>query len=150
MRYSSILRAACACAAVLLFAACEGPTDPGLQRRYALASIEGNVLPTPYTLEDAPFPAFNVVSGSLVLQADGTATESLTLRCRTDLPDWVSCQQQGDLIVTRSGTHTAEPLEVRTGDNAVHSKSVIASRTRILLLSSERGGSYSETFDYMR
>jgi hypothetical protein len=150
MLHSFVRRAAHACAALLLLAACDGPTDPGIAGHYQLATIEGQPLPTPYTLENPPYPAFNVVSGSLMLDAGGTATETLTLRCRTDLPDWVSCQQQGDLLVTRSGTHTAEPLEVRTGDDAVNSRSTTASRARIVLLSSERGSSHSESFEYVR
>lgn len=149
LMFSIFSRAAApACAALLLLAACEGPTASVTAATYRLATIDGVPLPAALTITEAPLPVFDVVSGSLVLHGDGTVTESWTLRCKDDLPEWVTCS--GDGAWVRSGTHTDEPPVVRINDDQFLSTSTVAGRSRIILQTNERGGSAHAAFEYVR
>jgi hypothetical protein len=90
-----------AVAVALVLGACDS-TAPVQEDTYNLVSVNAHVLPAPHPQHDA----LEITAGSLTLRQDGTAVESLTIRCRADLPPTTQCAVTQP-TQQRTGTYSA-------------------------------------------
>ncbi len=106
------VRAAGALCALAALAGCgDSPTNSDGER-YTLKTVSGVSLP-------APDPTSNVVditAGALELRADGTLTEEMTVRCKSNLPPGTTCQLINGGRSSRVGTYSRTEGWVRFGD----------------------------------
>lgn len=85
--------------------ACErSPIVPG-DEVYALATVNGSALPATLPSGLSGHDVFEATAGTLTLRANGTVSETLTIRCRSPLPPGTTCEVTGDGRVTREGTY---------------------------------------------
>jgi hypothetical protein len=99
----------------LVAALVTGCGDPigNVDGEYRLASINTERVPT-----QNPFAEqLQIVEGRLILRADGTAEETMTIRCRQNLPPGTQCQvAQPEL--RRTGTYSRAENWIRLGGSA--------------------------------
>src|SRR5262245_41919952 len=89
--------------ALLLVAACaDSPTSPqpGV---YVLGSVNGQPLPGPFPNPTMPVNVFEVTSGTLVLNPDGTVVQDLAIGCKPN----TQCDVPAIAHVHHTGTYSA-------------------------------------------
>jgi hypothetical protein len=101
----------CLLAAVLV-AGCGDPVG-SVEGEYRLVSVNTERVPT-----QNPFAEqLQIVEGRLTLRADGTAEETLLIRCRQNLPPGTQCQVSQPEI-RRTGTYSRSENWIRLGGSA--------------------------------
>ena len=129
MRFFSTLAGLAVAAA--LFTGCSGDSnapDNSHVGHYAMVSVDGD--PLPITVEDSPGFAVTLLSGDLVLNANKTFVQSLTLAFTvfgdTEPPETLSCdgryQRRGNtltLTTTASDNCEAGTVTATLSDNQV-------------------------------
>ncbi|HEX7089269.1 MAG TPA: hypothetical protein VF192_03995 [Longimicrobiales bacterium] len=109
---------ALALAIAVAAAACDdSPSEPD-EEVYTLATVNGQPLPGPYPDPFSADNAFEVVEGTLTLRSDGTMTQELVARCRTDLPPGTECRVDGDGRTAVEGRYSRADGQVELGDRS--------------------------------
>lgn len=95
------------CLGGLLMGGCgDSPSEPAAEK-YTLVSIDDTALPTMSSFPDIPEYA-EVVSGTLSLNSDGTATQVLITRCTSSIPTGSSCTLPSEGRIVQYGTYSRE------------------------------------------
>jgi hypothetical protein len=119
-------------AAVMLLPGCDSPTEPDAEV-YALATVNGHALPAPHP----DMNAFEMESGSLTLKGDNTVEQSLTIRCRPDLPPG-DCSASGAPLI-QTGMYSRSEGWIRFGDRQYTAEFSAAAVTASYLLPPSQG-----------
>jgi hypothetical protein len=100
------------CAAGITVAGCGDPVG-AVEGDYQLIRINEESLPAQHPFSDLLL----ITAGTLVLRPDGTAEETLTARCRQNLPPGTSCQVTQPQE-RRTGTYSRNERWLRLGGSA--------------------------------
>lgn len=106
-------RGIAAVAAAFVLAACSDSTGVDSGEHYVLVAVNDRALPAPHPEADM----VEITSGRLTVHANGSVTEIVSLRCRTDLPAGVQCSV-AQPTQTRTGTVNLAAGWIRFGDRS--------------------------------
>lgn len=99
------------CALAVLGGCKDSPTASDGER-YTLKTVSGVSLPAP----DPTTHVVDITAGTLKLRSDGTLTEEMTVRCRSNLPPGTTCQVTNGGRSSREGTYSRTEGWVRFGN----------------------------------
>lgn len=107
-------RGIAAVAAAFVMAACGDSTGIGSgDEQHTLVAVNDRALPAPHPESDM----VEITSGRLTVHANGAVTETVTIRCRTDLPAGAQCSVTQP-TQTRTGTMNLTEGWIRFGDSS--------------------------------
>jgi len=111
VHHGAVMRGIIAVAAAFSLAACGDSTGVDSGEPYPLATVNDRPLPAPHPESNM----LEITSGRLTVQANGAVTESVSVRCRTDLPAGAQCTVTQP-TQTRTGTINLAEGWIRLGD----------------------------------